>query len=139
MSQEFLKDNIDGKNHEGPNANWPVKYLTATAIIGDDVLNSDGDKIAEIKDIMVNIRRGFIEYVVIETNDFFGMKSRLFAIPFEELKLKASKKAFILEHKDEIIKNAPGFDKDHWPETNSHHYSSVDSYWGDFMGVHTGG
>ena len=39
MSTNFEKDNTSGKNHTGVNANWPVRVLTATSIIGDDVLN----------------------------------------------------------------------------------------------------
>lgn len=140
MSQEILKDNLDGKNHEGANTNWPVKFLTATSVIGDEVLSLEGEKLGHIKDIMLNVRKGIIEYVVVETSSFLGFNTKYFAIPFEELKLKASKKAFVLQHHESVLKNAPGFDKEHWPETNSHHYATtVDNYWGEFMGVNVGG
>ena len=138
MTVNIEKDNITGKNHEGANANWPVKVLTATSIIGDDVLNAKEEKVGKIKDIMIDIRRGIVEYVVIESSGFLGFNEKFFAVPFSELKLKPSKRAFILHKDDEFIKNAPGFDKNHWPETNSHHYIQVEGYWGDFMGVSTG-
>jgi hypothetical protein len=35
------------------------------------------------------------------------------------------------------LKDAPGFDKDHWPDTNSHYVESG-QYWGSFMGPNTG-
>jgi sporulation protein YlmC with PRC-barrel domain len=138
MTVNIEKDNITGKNHEGANANWPVKVLTATSIIGDDILNAKEEKVGKIKDIMIDIRRGIAEYVVIESSGFLGFNEKFFAVPFSELKLKTSKRAFILQKDDEFIKNAPGFDKNHWPETNSHHYIQVEGYWGDFMGVSTG-
>ena len=37
---------------------------------------------------------------------------------------------------DELEK-APGFNKDHWPETNSHYLDS-NSHWADFMGPSVG-
>ena len=138
MTVNIEKDNITGKNHEGANANWPVKVLTATSIIGDDILNAKEEKVGKIKDIMIDIRRGIAEYVVIESSGFLGFNEKFFAVPFSELKLKASKRAFVLHKDNEFIKNAPGFDKNHWPETNSHHYIQVEGYWGDFMGVSTG-
>jgi hypothetical protein len=38
---------------------------------------------------------------------------------------------FILNRNEEYLKNSPGFEKDHWPDTNDHsYYNDVDSYWG---------
>jgi len=139
MSANFEKDNITGKNHEGVNANWPVKFLTANSIIGDDVLNEKDEKVGVIKDIMLDIRRGIVEYVVIECSGFLGFKDKLFAVPFSVLKLKQSKKAFILQNGSDLLKKAPGFDKAHWPETNSHNYAQAEGFWDEsFMGPSAG-
>ncbi len=35
QEQDLAANNISGQNQEGSNANWPVKILTATSIIGD--------------------------------------------------------------------------------------------------------
>jgi sporulation protein YlmC with PRC-barrel domain len=138
-TNNFDKDNLTGKNHEGVNTNWPVKFLTATSIIGDDVLNEKDEKIGVIKNIMLDIRRGLVEYIVIESSGFLGMNEKLFAVPFSVLHIKPSKKAFVLQNGDELLKKAPGFDKDHWPETNSHHYAQSAGYWSDyFMGASAG-
>lgn len=139
MSGNFDKDNLTGKNHEGVNPNWPVKLLTATSVIGDDVLNEKDEKIGEIKDVMLDIRRGIVEYVVVECSGFLGFNDKLFALPFSVLHIKPSKKAFVLNNGSNLLKNAPGFDKKHWPETNSHHYAQSEGYWADFMGPSVGG
>jgi sporulation protein YlmC with PRC-barrel domain len=140
MSTNFEKENKTGENHSGVNANWPVKFLTATSIIGDDVLNEKDEKIGEIKDVMLDIRRGLIEYVVVECSGFLGFNDRLFALPFSALKIKQSKKAFILLNGSELLKKAPGFDKKHWPETNSHNYAEAEGFWdSNFMGQSVGG
>ncbi|HSZ72277.1 MAG TPA: PRC-barrel domain-containing protein [Cytophagaceae bacterium] len=135
---DLEKENKTGKNSDGVNANWPVKMLTASSIIGDHVENRNGEKLGKIKDVMVNMKRGFIEYVVIEFGGFLGLGEKLFAVPFEALELKADRQTFLLDRQKDFLKNAPGFNKEHWPGTNSHHYTEVDSYWGNFMGPSVG-
>jgi len=137
MKSNFEKDNLSGKNHEGPNANWPVKYLTANSIVGDVIENQSGEHLGQIKDIMLNIHEGKIEYVIIEFGGFLGFGEKLFAVPFGALALNQGKRAFILNKSKEYLKAAPGFDKHHWPETNAH-LNEVNAYWGDFMGNSVG-
>jgi sporulation protein YlmC with PRC-barrel domain len=137
--KDLNADNLTGQNHEGINANWPVRLLTATSIIGDKVENNKGDNLGKIKDIMLDIREGKIEYVVIEYGGFLGVGEKLFAVPFRSLELDTANHQFILNKSKETFEKAPGFDKDHWPETNSHeYYHDVDTYWGGFMGPNTG-
>lgn len=132
-------ENMTGHNQLGPNANNPVRVLTATSIIGDKVENNQGDDIGHIKDIMLNIHDGSIEYLIIEFGGFLGIGEKLFAVPFSALRLNASKKDFILDVDKKFLETAPGFNKDHWPETNSHYYEHVHATWGSFMGPNTGG
>jgi sporulation protein YlmC with PRC-barrel domain len=133
------KDNLTGRNHSGPNANRPVKVLTASSIIGDEVENLKGESLGKIKDIMLNIHTGEIEYIVLDHgHGFLGIGDKLFAIPFSALKVNTRKRDFILDVENDFLENAPGFDKRHWPETNGH-YADVNTYWGDFMGVNVGG
>jgi sporulation protein YlmC with PRC-barrel domain len=129
------KDNLTGRNHSGPNANRPLKFLTASSVIGDEVENKKGESLGRIKDIMFNIRKGEIEYIVLEHGrGFLGIGEKLFAIPFSALKINPKDQDFILDVENEFLEKAPGFDKRHWPETNGH-YADVNQYWGDFMGV----
>ncbi len=83
--KEYEVDNLTGRNHEGPNANLPVRRLTATSIIGDRVENLDGENLGKIDNLMININSGSIEYVVLESGSFLGLGGKLFAIPFGQL------------------------------------------------------
>lgn len=132
------RDNQTGKNHEGHYANTPVKYLTTSSIIGDKVYNNLDENLGEIREIMVNLQDGRIEYVVIEFGGFLGIGEKYFAVPFKALTIDTSRHAFILNQKKEVLENAPGFDKNHWPETNSHVMEKTYNYWGSFMGPNTG-
>ena len=137
MTSNLEKENATGQNQQGANANRPVHVLTATSIIGDHVVSKQGEKIGKIKDIMLNVKSGSIQYLIIEFGGFLGVGEKLFAVPFSALKLNPKNEDFVLDVEKKFLETAPGFNKDHWPETNSH-YFDVNSYWGSFMGPSTG-
>lgn len=129
-------DNVTGVNDTGKKANTPVSYLTATSLIGNKVYNTVDEKLGDIKDIMLNIHSGKIEYMIIEFGGFLGIGEKLFAVPFNVLELDTKRHAFILNQRKEVLENAPGFDQEHWPDTNA--VEKVYAYWGSFMGSSTG-
>ncbi len=135
--QDLEKDNLTGKNHGNPNANRALKVLTATSIIGDKVENLQGETVGKIKDLMIDLASGKIDYVVLEVGGFLGINEKLFALPFAAIKPNPHNQDFKLDIKKDFLAKAPGFDKNHWPETNGH-YTDVHAYWGDFMGPSTG-
>jgi len=135
---KFQKENESGVNHSGVNPNIPTRFLTALSIIGDKVVNPQDEKLGSIKDIMIDINSGKIEYIVIELGGFLGIGEKFFAIPFSHLKLDSIHERFVLRHTKEILEKAPGFNKDHWPESNTHMVDLSGDYWGGFMGVNTG-
>ena len=135
----LAKENLTGINQEGNHPNVPLKYLTATSIMSDKVLNEAGEKLGAVKDIMIDITTGQIEYVVIEFGGFLGIGEKFFAIPFRLLAIDTSEEALVLNQSKEVLEKAPGFDKDHWPKTNNHEFELSNTYWGGFMGPNTGG
>lgn len=127
-----FKDNISGQFEETDTPN--LKFLTASSIIGDKVLNDKGEKLGHIKDIMLDIRTGKIEYYIVEFGGFLGIDEKFFAIPHGKLKIDPEDKVFRFHEKKETLEKAPGFDKHHWPETNEHKISYTTdmwSFWGD--------
>jgi hypothetical protein len=75
---------------------------------------------------MLDIAAGKIEYVVIKSGGFLTIGEKYFAVPFNLLKVDPVKKQFILNQSQEMIEKAPGFDLNHWPETNFH---AEETYW----------
>lgn len=134
MSMEektYEADNRTGKNLEGPDANRPLERLTATSIIGDKVENPQGDDLGVIENLMINVRSGRVEYAVVEYGSVLGIGGKLFAIPFNELRVVPERRVFVVNRDKDYLRMSPGFDKNHWPDTNDHtYYGDVDSYWG---------
>jgi hypothetical protein len=67
--------------------------------------------------LVINWRGGgYIEYAVLSFGGFLGLGDKYFAVPWEAMVLSSDKEQFILNVKEERLKNAPGFDKDNWPD-----------------------
>lgn len=115
-----IPDNVTGQNTEPANVNVPLKYLTASSIIGDKVYNLQDEHLGDIKDVMLDIRNGHIAYYIVEFGGFLGIGEKFFAIPFRLLQVDPEKKAYRFNETKERLKTAPGFDKEHWPGTNAH-------------------
>lgn len=83
---------------------------------------------------MIDIIEAKIAYVVIEFGGFLGMNQKYFAVPMQALTIaKEHKDAFILNETRESLKRYPGFDKDHWPNTNAHGAEAAGSNENGFM------
>jgi sporulation protein YlmC with PRC-barrel domain len=96
---------------EGPGP----RLMGADTLIGNDVCNPENEDIGNIKEIMLDVATGNIEYAVLSFGSFLGMGEKLFAVPWSALKLDTENKRFILDVQKERLKNAPGFNKDSWP------------------------
>jgi sporulation protein YlmC with PRC-barrel domain len=136
--KNFNSDNNSGINHEGVNTNRPLRFLTASSIMGDKVLNKKEEHMGSIKDIMIDLETGKIEYYIVEIGGFLGIGEKFFAFPYRLLTVDSVSETFLLDQDLEVLKNAPGFDKEHWPDTNSHQFENSGTYWGGFIGVNSG-
>ena len=96
--------------------NEHLRVLSATAIIGNKVVNAKGEQLGSIKELMIDLDDGQIAYVVLSFGGFLGLGDKLFAIPLEALTFDTGEHTVILDLNKEVLRNAPGFDKDHWPD-----------------------
>jgi sporulation protein YlmC with PRC-barrel domain len=101
--------------------------MGADTLMGNDVYNKEGEDLGDVKEFMVDMASGTIAYAVLSYGGLLGMGDKLFAVPWTALTLDTANKRFTLGVKKDALKDAPGFDKDHWP-------SMADSKWA--TGVH---
>ncbi|GAB4234520.1 MAG: hypothetical protein Kow00121_62250 [Elainellaceae cyanobacterium] len=105
-------------------------FLRAKDIMNTRVENPQGDNLGNIEDLVLDIDEGRIAYAVLSFGGFLGLGDKLFAIPMEALRLTrrdgalASDQILVLNVEKDRLKNAPGFDKDHWP-------NMADQNWGN--------
>lgn len=105
--------------------------LSASTLIGDSVMNSAGEELGSIKDIMLDLDSGRIAYAVLSFGGFLGLGDKLFAVPWNALQLDAPNHSFILNVDKQTLQNANGFDEGDWPDM-------ADRTWGARVHEHYG-
>lgn len=109
----------------------PPRTLSASSINGTSVKNGEGENLGDIEDLMIDLSEGRVAYAVVSFGGFLGMGDKLFAVPFSALRCDCENKVFVLDVPKEKLENAPGFDKDNWPDT-------ADRTWGADIHTHYG-
>lgn len=105
--------------------------MGADTLIGEDVYNLADEDLGDIKEIMLDMSSGKVAYAVLSFGGMLGMGEKLFAVPWQALKLDTENKRFILDVDKSRIENAPGFDSDHWPNMADQAWSAnIHSYYG---------
>jgi len=104
--------------------------LSATSIMGDDVVNGTGEHIGDIKDLMIDVNKGCIEYAVLDFGGFLGIGSKYFAVPWQSFTVDEDNELLVLDVSKERLEQAPGFDKDNWPKSSdASYYTAVSQYY----------
>lgn len=108
-----------------------MTVLSSSTLSGEEVVNRAGENLGDIKDLMIDVQSGRVTYAVLEFGGFIGMGSKLFAVPLSAMDLDTDNKRFILDQSKERLENAPGFDKDNWPDFADEKWNeSIHSYYG---------
>jgi sporulation protein YlmC with PRC-barrel domain len=113
-----------------------TRVCPASDIIGETVYNRQGENLGKIEDLAIDDDSGRVAYAVLSFGGFLGMGDKHFAIPWSSLEKNRSDDTLILDANKELLKNAPGFDKDNWPDfsdrtwgTRIHQYYGRRAYW----------
>jgi sporulation protein YlmC with PRC-barrel domain len=113
------------------NEDTRMTILSSRTICGDEVVNSAGEKLGDIKELMIDCASSRVSYAVLEFGGFLGMGTKLFAVPMQAIKLDTENKRFVLDVTKERLENAPGFDKENWPDfADTAFADSVHNYYG---------
>ena len=105
--------------------------MGADTLIGDSVVNAQEEDLGDIKEIMLDMQTGQVAYAVLGFGGFLGLGEKLFAVPWQALHLDTVNKRMVLNVDKERLKNAPGFDKDAWPDMSDLNWASgIHSFYG---------
>jgi sporulation protein YlmC with PRC-barrel domain len=107
------------------------RVLSASTLAGDSVKNTDGDDLGKVDEIMIDVPSGRVAYAVLSFGGILRMGNKLFAVPWDVLTVDEDQKCFILNIDRARLENAPGFDKDNWPDM-------TDPAWGNQIYSHYG-
>lgn len=112
-------------------SNGYVRALSAGTLKGTKVVNRKGEKLGEMEEIMIDVVNGEVSYVVLSFGGLLGIGDKLFAVPWEALEVDEKNEQIVMNVTKERLENAPGFDKNNWPESpNATWLGEVYSYYG---------
>lgn len=89
-------------------------------IIGSEVRNKSGEKIGEIRDLLVD-GNGAIRLAIVSTGGFLGVGDRLHAVPWDVLAL-GPKDDHVLDIDKARLQATPGFTSKTWPNLGDDHW-----------------
>ena len=113
--------------HQGPGP----QLMGADTLNGNDVYNEQDEDLGDIKEFMLDLKTGRVSYAVLSFGGFLGMGDKLFAVPWNALKLDTVNNRFVLNVDKERLESAPGFDKDDWPDMSDQSWAQgVHTYYG---------
>ncbi len=92
-----------------------AQHLSAGSLIGDDIKNPQGESLGDLKELMIDLGTGKVGYAVVGFGGILGMGEKLFAVPWQALRVDHENKCLILNVAKDRLKDAPGFDKSNWP------------------------
>ena len=136
MSNQHPSEIVTAKMHT--NGLHPIdtsgpgpELMCASTLTGNDVYNHKGEDLGDVKEFMLDTRTGRVAYAVLSFGGFLGMGDKLFAVPFNALKLDTINKRFTLDVEKSRLESAPGFNKESWPNMADQTWAdSIHAYYG---------
>ena len=118
--------------YKNSNDSGPGPHLMgANTLNGNDVYNHKDEDLGDIKEIMLDMRSGKVAYGVLSFGGILGLGEKLFAVPWAALTLDTKNKRFVLKVDKDTLKDAPGFDKNNWPNMADASWTKkIHSYYG---------
>jgi len=106
----------------------------ASEFIGYQVQNPAGEDLGEIEDLIVDTGNSQVKYAVLSFGGFLDIGDKLFAIPLNAIQFNQAEQAFILDVDQERLEQAPGFERENWPDTTTPDWDmGYNDFWLDGM------
>jgi sporulation protein YlmC with PRC-barrel domain len=92
------------------------RFLKASYVLQSKVMNPRGQRLGEIKDVVIDATAGQVVYAVLAFKDILQPVEKLFALPWQVLQQSAGLGTFTVDVDVKTLQEAPGFDNDRWPQ-----------------------
>lgn len=113
-----------------------TRFIPTNRLRQYDVVNTKGQDLGQVQTFVVDMVARRIAFVIVSFEGFMGISDKWFAMPLDLLTWSIEKKKFILDMSEEVLKEAPGMDKNKWPDeidfdiiAKSYSHFRVAPYW----------
>jgi hypothetical protein len=95
-------------------------------LLGMEVRNQNNEKLGEIKDLVVDLNTGKINYAVLAVGGFLGIGEKLIAVPSGAFSTSEDHSYLLLNADKAKVQAAVGFPTTNWPDPND---QKISGYW----------
>lgn len=100
---------------------------------GMAVKNPANENLGKVEDLVIDLKNGHIRYAVVSFGGALGVGNKYFAVPFKAMTMQSGEKGkhwhMVLDVPKDRLKNAPGFDKDNWPDFADPSWGTTDQFY----------
>ncbi|MFC1947652.1 DUF1508 domain-containing protein [Chloroflexota bacterium] len=93
-----------------------ARFVPSVRLEQYDVVNQKGDDMGQVQSLVMDMREGLIAFALVSFEGTLGFGDKWFAMPWAALKWHPTTMKFTLNMQEEVLKNAPGMNKDTWLE-----------------------
>lgn len=107
-----------------------TRLISSDKVQGTRVYNFRGDRLGTVRNLMIEKRKGRVEYAVLSFGGFLGMGERHHPIPWEVLKYDEKLDGYVVNIDERQLERGPSFNgsqEPHWDYGYSRH---VHDYYG---------
>lgn len=90
--------------------------VPAERLLGFSVVDTNGEDLGEISDMVVDMENDHIRYAVIEFGGFLGFAEDAFAIPLDQLTISTINGQLVTDLDERALDTVPSFPADEWPD-----------------------
>jgi hypothetical protein len=113
-----------------------TSLISAGKVTGTPVYSTEGERLGEINDVMLDKRSGKIAYAVMSFGGFLGLGERYSPLPWAILKYDTRQQGYVVGLTIDQLQQAPIFAPDQMPawgdrtyESTLHAYYRATPYW----------
>ncbi|HZP86877.1 MAG TPA: PRC-barrel domain-containing protein [Burkholderiales bacterium] len=117
----------------------PNTVLRRASTLNDaDVIDASGNDVGDVEDIVVDMRNGSVQYVVVDFDDDWAHNDRLTQLPLAAFRPSRSEQdKLVLRVNQQQVATAPSFDENNWPNLNDRNAQANVNRWFSDLGVDT--
>lgn len=128
---------VDADREVEPGQRLKAKAMRVTQLMDLEVRDLQNEELGDVEDIVLDVQTGTVRYVALSVGGALGVGDKMFAVPWKAFRVQNLDDEWFLtlNASKEKFENAPGFDKDNWPNFADETWQTANDRFYDEQGV----
>jgi sporulation protein YlmC with PRC-barrel domain len=108
-----------------------VRLARSTTLLGLKVRSPEREELGKIEDLVIDLREGYIAYVILSRGGLLGVGKTLHAVPWTAIRIEPIERVAVLYIEKQKLDSAPPLEEGIWQETASRRWlAGIYAYYG---------